>query len=129
MKPMKPEDKRRVLSSAAALLSMPFYFFCGIDHVCMCGHMAHSPYFWYDFANDLTWLTMLAIALVFAFRSNIQEKAVFIILTVLVLVVRVSGDGVFGLAMAVGLVVASIQNLRRRKINKDGFNQASEFPA
>ena len=119
---MKREDQRRILASVAALLAMPFYFFCGINHVCMCGHLAHSPYFWYDFANDFVWLALLAMALVFAFRSNLQEKSIFIFLTALILMVRVLGDEVLGLAMAVGLVVAGIRNLRRRKVNNAGAN-------
>ena len=122
---MKPEDKRRVLSSVAALLAMPFFFFCGMAHFCIGGHMAHPPYPWYHFANEFGWLTFLVIALVFAFRSNIPTKKTFLILTVLMLALRLLGEGMLTLVMAVGLIVASIRGMRGARAIKGRSNQAS----
>jgi hypothetical protein len=123
---MKPEDKRRVLSSVAALLAMPSYFFCGMAHFCIGGHMAHPPYPWYHFANEFGWLTFLVIALVFAFRANIPAKKTFIVLSGLMLAFRILGEGTLTLIMAVGLIVASIQGFRSSKTNKDRSNEAPE---
>jgi len=107
-----------VLVSVSALLAMPFYFVCGINHFCIGGHMAHPPYAWYHFANDLGWLTFLVAALVFSFKSNIHKKKTFIILTILVLV-HILNE--LSLIFAIGLIVTSIRELRKNK----GFNESS----
>ena len=112
---MNKQDKRRVLASTSALLAMPFFFLCGMCHFCIGGHMAHPPYPWYHFANEFGWLTFLVIALVFAFRSNIAARKTFIVLTVLILSLRILGEGTLTLVMGVGLIVASVQGLRNKR--------------
>ena len=109
----KLKDKRRILASTTALFAMPFYFLCGVYHTCIGGHMAHPPYSQEDVATDYAWVTLLSVALVFAFRSNISVKKTFIFLIVLMLLPRIFiGEGILTLGIAMALMVASIRGLK-----------------
>ena len=123
---MKPEDKRRVLASAAALLAIPFYFFCGTGQVRIGGEAMPPPQSWYFIGNEFGWLTLLVVALVFAVRSNIPLRKTFIVLTVLLLALRMLGEGIgiVPFAAATGLMAVSIEGLTGDRGKQGGSNKA-----
>lgn len=66
-------DLRRITTSIGILLAALGYVMCGLRHVCMAGHMHHavSPL---DWVNDVWWLSAMAMAAVFCWKSNLRFK-------------------------------------------------------
>ena len=71
-----PADVRRVASATCALLGLMGFLFCTVTHICMGGHMAHPPYVWWDYLNDVTWGILFVTAAVFSRRSNMPKRRV-----------------------------------------------------
>ncbi len=44
------------------LLGLTGYAVCLARHFCQCGHMAHPPYEWWDYALDVGWASLFSAA-------------------------------------------------------------------
>jgi hypothetical protein len=66
---------------------------CTVRHYCMCGHMAHPPFHWWDYANDILWVSLfIAAAIVAAYRWH-EKSFIWVILLGAVIVSRFALTG------------------------------------
>ncbi|MFP4381402.1 MAG: hypothetical protein ACLFUS_12950 [Candidatus Sumerlaeia bacterium] len=122
---MSQADKRRLIAVVSGLGAMPFFFFCGFSHICFHGHFGHAPLPWYDIANDLVWLVLLTVSGVFALRSNISGRWVFVPLIVVMLWLRFQEDAILSMLLAGVFSWIAVRNIRssageRRTESKEG---------
>jgi len=74
---IQPIKRRDLYIYLLAILAMPFYIWCLMNHWCMCGHLHHAKPTAIQLINDSTWVTFIVAAAVFSFRSTIPYKRVF----------------------------------------------------
>lgn len=69
----------RVLAASMALAGTPAYISCGLNHVCMCGHVAHG---WSQAGTiaDAFWLLCFSGACIMALRSDAPLRRSFAII-------------------------------------------------
>ena len=60
-------------SLTVLLVATPCYILCSISHTCMCGHLQHPPYEWWDYAADLVWITGYATLSVGLLRMKVRS--------------------------------------------------------
>ena len=112
-------EKRNFYIHLLSLLSLPSYIWCAIKHVCMCGHMAHPPYSIIDWVNDIFWITFMVAATVFAIKSTIKRKKVFISALILLIFSRLllgSGGGLLfyiELPLIVFIIIISFAGIKK----------------
>ena len=70
------------------LLSVPGYIWCALNHICMCGHMAHPPYPLIEIVNDLIWIFFMVTAAVFSLKSTIKMKKFFVVILSFLIISR-----------------------------------------
>jgi len=99
---------------------IPACVLCGVLHVCMAGHMQHSPYAWWQFALDLQWVVFFITAAVRVRHSEIRRPRLASWLLVFIVVFRFFlgslGGGlliIYDLPVLIYLIFVSVRSLRR----------------
>ena len=91
---MNAQDTRRVTVALAVLLASPAYVFCGLQHICMAGHMQHQPYPIWHYVLDSIWVGCFVTSAVLLWKSNLQlRKTIFWIIGLLFISRLVFGSG------------------------------------
>jgi ankyrin repeat protein len=96
----------RRLAAIACLAAIPFYWWCGAEHICMAGHMQHPPYPTWHVANDVLWNSLLVVAAVAGMLSDFRGKLVLVGLAGALAFSRL-GLGSGGILFLLEIVVAS----------------------
>ena len=118
---------RRRIVAGAILLASPFYVFCGMNHICMAGHMQHPPYSMAHYANDVLWITCFLTAGVFCWKSNIHKRTTTFVLLALLFLLRIplgSGGGASFIVELPLLILAAIFAIQSLCSAATDFSQA-----
>ena len=120
---------RRRTVAIPILLASPFYVFCGLNHICMAGHMQHAPYPIPHYANDALWIVCFIVAGVLCWKSNIHKRKTTFVLLLLLFLLRIllgsAGGASFILELPLLIVVAVFAIRSLRSAGKD-FSEASQ---
>ena len=91
---MNRQDKLRLIAASAILVAVPCYVICGLNHLCMDGHMEHPPYPSIDWLNDAAWVAAMVLSAAAGWKSNLTFKRSVLTGMILLLVSRlVLGSG------------------------------------
>jgi len=120
---------RRRIVAIAILLASPFYVFCGLNHICMAGHMQHPPYSIVHHVNDALWVVCFVVAGVLCWKSNIHKRKTTFVLLLLLFLLRIpfgsAGGGSFILELPLLIVVAVLAIRSLCSPGKD-FSESSQ---
>lgn len=123
------KDTRRLIVSAAILVAVPCYIFCGLHHICMAGHMKHPPYPTLAWLNDGSWIAAMVIAAVLSWNSNLRLRRSALAILALLLTSRLllgSGGGFFfliELPLVICLTLAAIIGLWSPDKDRSNWSQ------
>ena len=69
----------RLIASVLPWVGVPSFLYCGYEHSCMCGHLAHGPYSRLQWASDYLWIVSFAGAAALGVWSDMAERRWFAI--------------------------------------------------
>jgi hypothetical protein len=119
-------NHRRVASAWLVLAGVPGFVFCAVSHVCMAGHMKHSPYPVWHYALDALWLGCFLGGAFVGRKSNLVLRRFLCGLLPTLCVVRLAWGSMGGLLLLLELplsfvaAVAALRSLRR-----PGFDEST----
>jgi HEAT repeat protein len=126
---MHPTDRRRIVTAIAILLAVPGYVICGLQHVCMAGHMQHPVYPPIHWLNDVGWLCAMVVAAVFCWKSNLRfKRSVFFGLIALAASRLLLGSGgslffLIEIPILAGVTLAALIGLKFPDIDRAGWTK------
>jgi HEAT repeat protein len=126
---MHPTDRRRIVTAIAVLLAVPGYVICGMQHVCMAGHMQHPVYPPVHWLNDCFWLCAMAVAAVFCWKSNLRfKRSVFVGLIALAASRLLLGSGgslffLIEIPLLAGVALAALVGLKFPDIDRTNWSK------
>ena len=126
---MHPNDRRRLATAIAILLAVPGYVICGLQHVCMAGHMKHPIYPPIHWLNDCFWLSAMAVAAVLSWKSNLRfKRCVFLGLVAMASSRLLLGSGgslffLIEIPILAGAVLAALIGMRFPSIDRADWSK------
>jgi hypothetical protein len=101
------------LFAAVTLAGLGGFGVCTFRHFCMCGHMQHPPFQWWEYAIDVSWVVLFLTAAVIAVARWKGKGLKLAVLLSLLIVCRLTGAGCMGMQLFLFELPASVALLLR----------------